>query len=269
MTNSANIMHSGLAMGGGHCAQSSSLSAPLHEKMSFERILSRYGKLEPESRDLLSCLKLKSVELKRNQNLSSLYQGGADIFLVKEGWVSLCLSAKNRGHDVCNVFMPGDIVGLRESFFDNYDITLMALQNCRLEKVSAEEFHNVFNEYLDIKRAAVSYIMVNDNIAIERLRNCTHHKAEERVAHFLLEIYARYKFHGVIDSNVFSFPITQDVVGELLGITNVHVSRCMTVLEQKKLIRKTRSTVKLLQPEFLAEYTGFDESLIYGHLKVF
>ncbi|BBI64147.1 hypothetical protein HSBAA_54530 [Vreelandella sulfidaeris] len=75
--------------------------------------------------------------------------------------------------------------------------------------------------------------MVNDNIAIERLRSCTHHKAEERVAHFLLEVYARYKFKGMIDSNVFAFPITQEVVGELLGITNVHVSRCMTALEQK------------------------------------
>jgi CRP-like cAMP-binding protein len=72
----------------------------------------------------------------------------------------------------------------------------------------------------------------------------------------------------MIDSNVFSFPITQEVVGELLGITSVHVSRCMTALEQKKLIRKSRSAIKLLEPELLAEYTGFDENMIYGHIDL-
>jgi CRP-like cAMP-binding protein len=65
---------------------------------------------------------------------------------------------------------------------------------------------------------------------------------------------------------VFSFPVTQDVVGELLGMTSVHVSRCMTALEQKKLIRKTRSSIKLLKPEEMARNTGFDRDFIYGHL---
>ncbi|EHJ93012.1 hypothetical protein KUC_2974 [Vreelandella boliviensis LC1] len=162
--------------------------------------------------------------------------------------------------------MPGDIVGIRESFFDNHNMAILALQDCQLDRVSVVSLHDLCEKYADIKRAVVSYILVNDNITIERLRSCTHHKAEERVAHFLLEVYARYNFKNMIDSNVFSLPIKQEIVGELLGITSVHVSRCMTSLEQKKMIRKTRSSINLLQPELLAEYTGFNENLIYGHL---
>lgn len=251
----------------GRYAPSTEVIVDLSQLINLGNILSRYCNVQAEALVRLSDIKLENVDLKKNQKLHSLYQERAEVFVVKKGWVSLCHSVRSRGKDICNVYMPGDIVGIRESFFDNHDMTLLALQDCQLDRVSADKLHDLFEKYADIKRAVVSYIMVNDNITIERLRSCTHHKAEERVAHFLLEVYARYNFKEMIDSNVISLPVKQEVVGELLGITSVHVSRCMTALEQKKMIRKTRSSINLLQPELLAEYTGFNEDLIYGHLK--
>jgi CRP-like cAMP-binding protein len=268
MTSNAIDIHSEIFKGSEHYAQLPNMMDSQSNEITLGNILSHYAEVGAESLDRLAEIDVKSMELKRNQKLYSLCQGRAEIFIVQKGWVSLCHSFKSRGQDICNVYMPGDIVGLRESFFDNHDITIVGLQNCQLGKVCVNEIHELFKDNADIKRAIVSYIMVNDNITIERLRSCTHHKAEERVAHFLLEIYARYNFKKMIDSNVFSFPITQEVVGELLGITSVHVSRCMTVLEQKKLIRKSRNSIKLLEPELLAEYTGFDENMIYGHVRL-
>jgi len=243
--------------------------AKVDKLITLNEILKGYGELGLESQQHLTEINQRRVELKRNQRLYSLAQGREEVFVVKKGWVALSHSLSKRSQDICNVYMPGDLVGVRESFFNNYDVSIWALENCELDRVSVVDVHSLFERFSDIKRVIVSYIMVNDNIAIERLRSCTHHKAEERVAHFLLEIFARYRFKKMIDSNCFSYPITQEVVGELLGITSVHVSRCMTALEQKKMIRKTRSTIKLLQPELMAENTGFDEELIYGHLKVF
>lgn len=241
-----------------------------HAKLTkLEEILSRYGSLSAEAVTRLASVKAKRVVLKKNYKLYSLCQGRAEVFVVRQGWLSLChSSSSSHGEGICNVYMPGDIVGLRESFFSNHDITLLAIQDCQLDKVAVDDVHEVFGEYPDIKRTIVSYIMVNDNIAIERLRSYTHLKAEERVANFLLEIYARYNFNEMIDSNEFYFPVTQEVMGELLGITNVHVSRCMTALEQKKLIRKSRTNIKLLKPELLAELAGFDRDSIYSHVNL-
>ncbi|TVP51083.1 MAG: Crp/Fnr family transcriptional regulator [Halomonas sp.] len=266
MTSDVTEIHSKTVGGGRKHAQ-----MPSHTvtsiMMTIGDILSRYGSLSAEAFDRLSNMNVSNLELKKNQKLYSSSRGKSEIFLVKKGWISLCHVAKHRGHDICNVYMPGDIVGVRESFFDNHNIALLALQNCQLDKIYVDELHAVFKDYDDIKRAVVSYIMVNDNVALERLRSCTHLKAEERVAHFLLEIYARYNYKEMVDSSLFYFPITQDVVGELLGITSVHVSRCLTALEQKKLIRKSRSTIRLLEPQRLAELTGFDEDMIYSHVR--
>ncbi len=236
--------------------------------ITLENVLGLYGELGEETIKSLNDVRKKSVELKRNQKMFSVSDGRADIFVVKEGWASLCHATNKRGQDICNIFMPGDIIGVRESFFENHDIIILALTNCKLEKVSIEEVHGLFKTNLEIRKAVMSYIMVNDNITIERLRSCTHHRSEERVAHFLLEIYTRFCFKGLLKTNIYSFPITQDVVGELLGITSVHVSRCMTALEQKKFIRKTRSSIKLLKPEEMAKATGFDGDFIYGHIRL-
>ncbi|OWV30506.1 Crp/Fnr family transcriptional regulator [Halomonas campaniensis] len=259
-------MQNGISKRKGRYAQPSEVIVDLSQLINLGNILSRYGDLQAEALTQLSCIKLESVALRKNQKLRSLYQERAEAFVVKKGWVSLCHSVKSRGEGICNVYMPGDIVGVRESFFENNDMTILALQDCQLDRISVNNLHDLFEKYADVKRAVVFYIMVNDNIIIERLRSCTHHKAEERVAHFLLEVYARYHFKEMIDSNVISLPIKQEIVGELLGITSVHVSRCMTALEQKKMIRKTRNSIDLLQPELLTKYTGFDEGLIYGSL---
>ncbi|MFG6665864.1 Crp/Fnr family transcriptional regulator [Halomonas sp. HNIBRBA4712] len=239
---------------------------PGNRKITLPSILGLYGEIDDQSRALLSEINARVIDLKRHQKLFFLHEGRARVFIVRKGWVSICHSVKHHGQDIGNVYMPGDIVGLRESFFDPGDVAIVALQHCELERVAVDELHALFERHDAIRKAIISYVMVNDNIAIARLRSCTHHKAEERVAHYLLEIYARYRFKQAIEGDFFALPITQEVIGELLGITSVHVSRCMTALEQKKLIRKSRTIIKLLEPERLKERTGFDEALIYGHV---
>jgi len=252
-----------------HYAQIPQVLVKTAKHIAIGNILAHYGNLDMDDLVSLSNISSQQVLLTRSQKLCSLRKGekAADVFLIKKGWVSLCHPSGNRRQEVLNVYMPGDIVGLRESFFDNHDITICALQNSQIERFSRNDMHALFNERENIKRAIISYVIANDNITIERLRSCTHHKAEGRVAHFLLEIFARYNFKGMIESNVYAFPITQEVVGELLGITSVHVSRCMTSLEQKKMIRKSRNIITLLQPQQMAEYTGFDENLMYGYQR--
>lgn len=254
---------------GQECAPLSEGVATCPENASLEYTLSLYADLSNEARDELFSINYKTITLRKSQKLySSCHQGLVDIFILKTGWVSLCYASGSRNQDIYNIYMPGDIIGLRESLFDRQEIGIIAMENCQLDKFCSSEIHDLSKRHADIKRAIFSYIMINDNITIERLRSCTHHKAEKRIAHFLLEVLERHNFKKKEKSNTYLFPITQEVVGELLGITSIHVSRCMTAMEQKKLIRKSRNSIKVLQPELMAEYTGFDKQHIYGSIYI-
>lgn len=228
--------------------------------------LSLYSGLGKSAWEKLANLDIKTLELKKNQKLYTALEGRVDVYWIKEGWASLSHSADRRGQDIYNLFTPGDLVGMRESYFVNQDIVLIALTSCTLVKIPASQLHDLIKAEEDVERAILAFILFNDNIIIERLRSCTHHKAEERVAHFLLEVFTRLKFQGLVSEQAYPLPITQEVIGELLGMTSVHVSRCMNALEQKKLIRKTRNSVNLLQIDQMVAMTGFDSRLIYGHV---
>lgn len=246
------------------CYSSSSLS-PKSSSISLDVSLGLYGFLDNDARCRLREMDVEHVELKKNNKIVPVSNGLSDIYLVKEGWVCLCHPESEKGEEVFNFFIPGNIVGVRESFFINHGFSVMALTNCKLQKIPTLQFRFYYDNDKDIRDAITHYVMVNDNISLDRLRSCTHHKAEQRVAHFLLEVFTRLKFNKILTGNIFSFPLRQDQVGELIGMTNVHVSRCMTSLEQKKLIRKARCRINLLNPERLTEYTGFDRDFIYGY----
>ncbi|MCD6006282.1 Crp/Fnr family transcriptional regulator [Halomonas sp. IOP_6] len=234
--------------------------------INISQVLGLYGEMGERSLNMLSTMPQKPMELKKSQRFFAVSDGRSDIFVIKEGWASLAHSTNTSGQGICNIFMPGDIIGMRESFFECHDLIIFPITNCELIKFSGDYLHALCKENEEVRKAITSYVMVNDNVTIERLRSCTHHQSIERVAHFLLEIYARFKFKGLLEGDVFDFPVTQEIVGELLGMTSVHVSRCMTALEQKKIIRKNRSSIKLLKPDEMAENTGFDSDFIYGHV---
>ncbi|WP_249325894.1 hypothetical protein [Vreelandella boliviensis] len=109
-------MQNGISKRKGRYAQPSEVIVDLSQLINLGNILSRYGDLQAEALTQLSCIKLESVALRKNQKLRSLYQERAEAFVVKKGWVSLCHSVKSRGEGICNVYMPGDIVGVRKAF---------------------------------------------------------------------------------------------------------------------------------------------------------
>ena len=57
--------------------------------------------------------------------------------------------------------------------------------------------------------------------------------------------------------NEIRLPMTQSDIGDMLGLTNVTVSKSMTELERRGLIAKTKDKVKLLEVDRSIDQTGF------------
>jgi len=77
--------------------------------------------------------------------------------------------------------------------------------------------------------------------------------AYERAAHFLLELQRRLKIVGLGDDQRFPLPLTQEVMGDALGLSIVHVNRTLQQLRRDGLIELRSGIAILLQPERLAD----------------
>ena len=77
--------------------------------------------------------------------------------------------------------------------------------------------------------------------------------AYERMAHLLLEFQRRLQLAGVGDDRRFPLPLTQEVMGDALGLSIVHVNRTLQQLRRDGLLELRYGVAILLQPERLAE----------------
>jgi CRP-like cAMP-binding protein len=74
----------------------------------------------------------------------------------------------------------------------------------------------------------------------EWLVNIGRREAPERVAHILCELLLRLRAVGLADSDSYELPITQEELGDTLGLSTVHVNRTLQALRAENLITLKR-----------------------------
>jgi CRP-like cAMP-binding protein len=85
--------------------------------------------------------------------------------------------------------------------------------------------------------------------------------APEKVAHFLLEMDRRTVTPGGPPSRGFRLPLTQEAIGDTLGLSVVHVNRVLRQLRADKLIALREGLAWVLEPEKLAALAVLEPSL--------
>ena len=102
---------------------------------------------------------------------------------------------------------------------------------------------------------------------------CQHHQAfrsskdaHESIAFLLLELFhrtrlqMRHSFNPV--TNEIDFPLTQEDIGDAVGLTNIHVNRVLRKFQNLDLIACGQRKLKILKEDELAEIGAFDKSII-------
>jgi CRP-like cAMP-binding protein len=83
------------------------------------------------------------------------------------------------------------------------------------------------------------------------------------MAHLICEVYLLLKTVNLVDEYSFSFAVTQAELGDMLGLSAVHVNRVLQELRAKKLIRWERDEVTILQWEQLQEFGLFEPTYLH------
>lgn len=63
-------------------------------------------------------------------------------------------------------------------------------------------------------------------------------------------------------TNSIIFPLTQDDIGDAVGLTSVHVNRTLREMERRGLIRYQRRRLTIFKEEALMEIGEFDPEMI-------
>jgi hypothetical protein len=78
----------------------------------------------------------------------------------------------------------------------------------------------------------------------------------------LLELFVRLKGVGLANGMSFELPLTQELIGDAIGLTTVHVNRTMRSLREDKLIAIDDKRVTILDFEGLSLICDFENSYL-------
>ena len=183
-------------------------------------------------RQLIECE--QRVE-KRHDLVIDGYQSNKLSF-VKEGTAARYKVLRNGKRQIVHVLVPGDVVGLPGSFLDKATLSVAALSDMKVEVCSLEAF--VAASYCRPKFAlALAWLAVHEaTVYAEHIIDIGRRTALERLAHFLLEMHERLKLVGRATESAFDLPISQEVMGDALGLSVPHVNRMLAQLRKDGMI---------------------------------
>ena len=94
-------------------------------------------------------------------------------------------------------------------------------------------------------------------ILIDTLKATGRMSARERVAYFLLDMLARLRVLRGAGLSTIDMPLSQTEIGDVVGLTNVYVSKTLGRLEEAGRIRREGSTVAIVEEDELAAMVDF------------
>lgn len=162
--------------------------------------------------------------------------------------------------------IPGDFVDLHSMMMRQMDHGIVALSDCVVAKASHEDLRRLTETHPHLTRLLWLETVIDGAIHRQWLAVMGQQSAASRLAHLICELYLRLEAAGEASEHRFTAPLTQVDLGDLLGLTAVHINRTMMDLRQRGLIVWKGANVSILDWDGLIELGQFDPIYLRLHM---
>lgn len=203
----------------------------------FIRNLESLGALSPSDRAMIAdaCRKTMpicagTVLLREGDRLDRLY-------VVLEGWLCDFRILPDGGRQILSLYLPGDMCRSPGFPLDHADEGIAALTPAVVATVPFATYRLWLEQRPQVRRAIWWSHLREQARLRQRLVSLGRRSAIERIAHFLCELWTRLSGASPAspDGRV-ELPLTQADIGDVLGLTTVHVNRVLQRLHSEGLI---------------------------------
>lgn len=168
--------------------------------------------------------------------------------LIASGWACRPRILPDGRRQMLGVLLPGDLLGDRGEGRPLAMNPAVALTQVRT--VSASRLYDALaahpDDYRQLRAALARIERIEENQLLDHVVRLGCQTALQRTAHFLIELYTRLGTIGFTHDGTFPMPLTQETLGDLLGLSLVHVNRIMAQLKRETLVR-IRSAVAVIE----------------------
>lgn len=174
------------------------------------------------------------------------------------------ISSEGR-RQIVSIHIPGDILDLQHLYLDVADHNVQTLTECKIATIQCDALRALAHDRPSINHAFFVNVLVESSIYREWLLNIGRRDARARTAHFLCEFATRLDTQGMYPGQPYELPMTQEQLGDALGLTAVHVNRVLKSLTSDGLIVRIRRGISFPSWSLLKQESDFNGR--YLHLR--
>ena len=183
--------------------------------------------------------------------------------LVAEGFCARGKTIADGKRQILSIHIPGEIPDLMSLFLHVMDHDLFTLTPCTLGFISHETLQKLHRRRPNVAEIFWRDTLIDAAMFREWIVNVGQRPAPARLAHVMTELRARLKVIGRTEGSSFEMPLTQEQIGEALGITAVHANRVIKQLRQDGIVDLHRGRVTVLDEARFKELADFDDRYLH------
>lgn len=226
---------------------------------------------DPLLRKLGAFVALSDVELtvlaKLNQRRRTfvagrdlVHQGQAEqsAYILMSGWACSYKLLADGQRQIIDFQIPGDFLGLRSVVLHISDHNVEPVTDIDVTEVHIADLMDAFSNTPRLATAVFWAVSRDEAMVVEHPVGIGRRDAEERVAHFLLELCARLSLVGLGSRAGYACPLSQYHLADALGLSSVHVNRVLRKLREAKMVTFRNGHVTFDDYDRLVEFADFE-----------
>lgn len=167
--------------------------------------------------------------------------------LMVGGWAGRPRMLPDGRRQILGLVLPGDLMGDRgdrRPLALNPVVALSTVKTIGIGRLVQGVVARP-DDYPGIAQALVAIDRGEEMTLLDHVVRLGCQNALERMAHLLLELYQRLARIGFVHNGSYPMPLTQDALGELLGLSLVHINRIVSQMRREKLATIHRGVVTI------------------------
>ena len=187
------------------------------------------------------------------------------LLFLMEGLACRYKDLHSGARQIIALLLPGDACDVYAPLLNSMDHGLSTLASCTIAHVPRSVVSDWMHTSSTLRQAMNWSVLTDEAILREWLVSLGARSASERMAHLFCELHMRLLAVGEADEDRFDLPMTQEELGQTLGLSNVHVNRTIARLRDGGLAAFARGKVRILNAEALQRFSSFRSN--YLHLE--
>ncbi|WP_186417871.1 Crp/Fnr family transcriptional regulator [Bosea sp. CS1GBMeth4] len=222
------------------------------------RTLMVRDKLSAEEIEALRALPVRERAFGRGEAIVEAGSEPRESCLLISGFAGREVLLDDGGRQITALHIAGDFVDLHALMLKVMDHGVVALSDCSCAFVQHTALVQLTSTHPHLSRMLWLLTLIDSAVQRQWMTSMGRRSALEQIAHLICELYTRMEIVGLARGGQMSAPLTQTVLADALGLSDVHINRTLKALRQISSLTWKAGVISIASFDALAELCDFD-----------